>query len=249
MLINSKTFKKNPSKRFVGFEMECLAKDRPKKYIEYGRVGEDGSIEPECSEEDDLVGFEFKSCPANGDALLSLIDQVHKKVFKETNAICNESCGFHVHLDMKGTSLTQKANIRNWWKLFQPVFYSFVATHRHENFYCQWIREDIPYECWKNDRDHSLNIVALYDHGTYEVRLHEGTTNKTEIKNWILLLISFFDTFQNIKLTDTRKKHIQKFTKKGLRRFFFIQLMLPRALRNYFNWRTNSYGKSRLRRV
>lgn len=245
--IRAKTFKKNKSNRLVGFELECIGdrypdEDRYGKYksIEkFGWIDEDCSIEPN---DEDEVGFEFKSNPSNGDDLLELISNINKKILKPVKAYSNWSCGFHVHLDVRSMSKEEKKNIRDWWIYLQPMFFSLVKSERKDCGYCDEVYRDISFTQWYDERL-SLNIGAESSHGTYEVRIHHGTTHSREIRNWILLLIRFFDTFQHLSLNENRKYFLTRCSTEQKLKFFFLQTRCPQSLRKYYRKKFTLYQK------
>lgn len=235
--IHSGTFELNKSHRFVGFEIEGFSEDFTKDdNIEpsLGEVVDDFSIRPDYGEV-----FEFRSRPANGDSLLDYINTVGE-FLSSINADTNSSCGLHVHLDVSGESVIRKRRIRRWWLAFQPLLYKFVAPSRRGNGYCRYVL-DHDYRSWYNDRGQSLNIQAIDRHGTYEVRIHHGTTDSNEITQWVLLMLSFFDTFSKIPLTKERLREIMDFSTEELTKFFWLQLDVPPNLNKYFTKKMVEY--------
>ncbi len=237
--IQSETFEVNKSRRYVGFEVEGYSAD----FTDNDSVSEDlGEVVDDCSissGDDYSYPFEFRSRPANGDALLDYINEVGAWL-DDINADANSSCGLHVHMDMSGNSQIEKRRIRRWWLAFQPLLYQMVNKYRRRNCYCEWIDSD-NYRAWIDNRGYGLNIQAIGKHGTYEVRIHHGTTDRKEIRNWILLMLSFFDTFSKIPLTRERLQHIKNFTNDELTAFFWLQLTVPSGLKDYFTEKIKRY--------
>ena len=248
--IDSKTFDLNPYSRTVGYEIEFFARSSHISEIQsaisdLGDFHSDGSIRPGFGE-----GMEFASYPANGDNLFRNIQIVTETLNKYAAGV-NTSCGLHVHLHVAKMNNTQRANIRNWWCIFEPIFFSIVSPSRRDNEYSQSVvrlenRGDDEYDdddrdedrdedgrTWQNTRYSALNLCALGEHGTYEVRLHQGTLNGEKIINWTRLLLEFFETFSKLELTYLRRQEVNRMSHRELMIFFFKQMNLPTMLRKY----------------
>jgi len=251
----SETFEINKSKRLVGFEIEYFGPRRPSALRELGRLHSDGSIEWEEDEEDrDCIGQEFSSHPTNGDRLFEVIDQTFTAI-RRVNGQVNSSCGLHVHLDMGKTTQLQRENIQDWWVQFEPIFFSLVDYNRAENQYTKPVQNPeykLPRadDDWQYDRYRALNIAAYSKHGTYEVRLHHATTKTERVKEWVNLLLSFFDTFQDIKFTKELDKKLNRASSRKKLIYFLNKLNMPLKTRKKFIARMHHYsGPTKRNRV
>lgn len=92
----------------------------------------------------------------------------------------NKSCGFHVHLDMRGESseaVHKRAKIVDAWLY---AMQELVPASRRTNDYCK-------FGISTRDRYHAVNYVAFSKYNTLEIRLHSGTVDYTKIIAWIRL--------------------------------------------------------------
>lgn len=216
------TFDRLTSKRRVGVELEFLTDDDDLLHSlqEYGEIKEDGSIRGNG------IAAELASHSASGDRLLDLLDALSAKVSQ--GATVNKSCGFHVHLDMGETSEVQQERIKRWWRLCEPLLWDIVAPSRAANAYCA------PYDPDSPGRYFTLNTSALKIHGTFEVRMHQGTTNPERIKAWVLFLVQFFDTLQDVPCSKVTANQVQRLSRRKQLIFFFQWLKLPLSLKKYW---------------
>ncbi len=128
---------------------------------------------------------------------------------KKYDVKVNETCGFHLHLSHK--KLHSPYTLRRLLKLWLAIEDILVATQpisRHKNRFCHRLLKGyangdtlkVPndYSARKSyvglrDRYQTINLHALYGHGTIETRLHAGTTDAKTILNWIRLITSIYD--------------------------------------------------------
>lgn len=111
-----------------------------------------------------------------------------KKAFSRIDPKVNESCGLHVHLDMRNRDrLKCFNNLVN----SQDILYSMQSSERRHNDYCR--RQNIP--DWDHGLEHHLGISsdAYQYHKTIEVRVHEGCVDANKIGNWIKILTKIVD--------------------------------------------------------
>jgi len=178
----------NKSKLFVGFELEflhCLS-DLP--FVgPFGHLKSDGSIKATAAK----GGYprEFASRIARGDTLLSQVTSVCDAL-KASQSYSNRSCGFHVHIDMRTVTASQRKQIEYWWFLYEPIFFAMVRQQRRKNTYCTSVKLEGRFRP-EHTRYQALNTSAYSKHKSYEFRLHHGTVNSTLIRKWILLLLRF----------------------------------------------------------
>lgn len=182
--------------RFVGVEIETgLSRSRTKHHRIVGipknvGIAIDGS------------GLEFILPPAN---LASLEENVRSitDTLKELGYSPNRRDGLHIHLDgrkIAGSETTQKRILLNYM-VFERVFVNMLPRWRAN---CQWCHPPSrvargDYETIKdkpqinpethkgNSKGIAINLCALEEHETIEIRWHEGTQDADDILNWIAL--------------------------------------------------------------
>lgn len=107
---------------------------------------------------------------------------------KEIGSYVNDSCGIHVHIDMRN---------RNYPVCFKnfvnslPVLVAMVPANRLASKYClQNISNDYKYSKGNSslDRRQAINPVSYGSLHTLEIRMHSGSTNATKINHWINIL-------------------------------------------------------------
>jgi hypothetical protein len=116
-------------------------------------------------------------------------------ILKKCKAYTNNTCGFHVHLDMRNRNVDKVCN--NFYSL-QNILFKMQPKHRRKNKYCmnltrevmRRINSDIKKYDWDDDdRYYSINKLAYPKQRTLEIRLHEGTINPIDIRRWVYFLI------------------------------------------------------------
>lgn len=128
------------------------------------------------------------------------------KVLQEANSYVNRSCGYHVHIDMRGRDAgTAWMNLRN----AQPLLYKMVPEERKKNRYCKPVRS----KEWDSarrsgNRYYGINARAMRQHNTLEVRLHSATLDPKKILAWVDLLLTIVD--QNVTKTVQTVKSLKK---------------------------------------
>lgn len=106
------------------------------------------------------------------------------RVLKQHRARVNDSCGLHVHLDMRSSNAKRAFhNLVN----SQRLLYSMVPSSRYENQYCR------PNQVGKAMRTYQgrywgINPSSYKKHKTIEIRLHSGTVQAEKILHWVALL-------------------------------------------------------------
>lgn len=198
--------------KYVGIEIECFSEEswdnveKMVKEMELGNLVEldnDGSIRCNCpiqyrtinnplsSEHGRAVetrcpkcrDFELKVLCKETDLRSSLIKV--GKLLRKMKAQVNDSCGLHVHLDMRSRSLMQSAD-----RLFniQDILYKSIPKKRRESHFCRKVDS---YSLMDTAHYHGINTQSAYErHQTLEVRMHEGTVDIVEIYNWVKFLIN-----------------------------------------------------------
>lgn len=144
-------------------------------------------------------------------------------VLKQCKAQVNESCGLHVHLDMRNRDFVKSAK---HLLLKQNEMFNMVPTHRKYNSYCAFndltpsgVKKRLRLNKTVNTAGlgrSAVNICAYNVHKTIEIRLHEGTTNWVEIVNWSKYLIAVCDKKKQSKgVKEYAKKRIKTFGAKA----------------------------------
>jgi len=242
----SSSFQINNSKRFVGFELEYLIPtqrdpSRIKILSKYGKVQDDGSISP--TGKIGGYGEEFASNVFSGDLLLETIDKVCESL-SNSGAKINKTCGLHVHLDMRRETEIAQENIFYAWQAFEKIFFAVTSISRRGNHFCRSIDNSRTYEIAKGmGRYNTLNVTAYDKHQTFEIRLHQSTLEPTNIKNWVMFLIRFFDTYSKIKMTRERIIELTKMSDRELLLMLFSQIKMPFGLKKYIMKRIERFNK------
>lgn len=202
--------KKPTNKRanYVGVEMEMCTKLPvaelttlllKHKLDRYCTIAGDGSIETTSEHEFDL---ELKIL-AKESEIEKVITKVCTLLNKDNRADVNESCGLHVHLDMRNRNVEEAFR-----KLYdvQDDMEHYVDSSRLENDYC--MRNGIPrfnYYAEGSSRYYTINATAYRKFKTLEVRLHDGTLSSIRINKWIKFLLTTVKQKSKIKQAIKRK--------------------------------------------
>lgn len=155
-----------------------------------------------CKTDCSVEGMEFFSAILRGNGGLAAIDRICKFA-KDNSWEVDYRCGYHLHLDIRGeTEETRKAIIAAY-RLTYEVWAALVDPERIHRSYCKPSRwdivdlngdgnnpryanvRDLKDFCGCMDRYEWFNLYAYLAHNTFEVRLHQGSLNAQEIKNWI----------------------------------------------------------------
>jgi len=193
---------------YIGLELECFAPiDRRalakklKKFAAYIEIKDDGSIEidddlideqlcdcgdPEC--EDVIRDSNWQSyeiCVLVPESEMRMVIPELLSVLKKIDTRTNDSCGMHVHLDMRNRNT--ETVFHNLAK-YQDILFSLVDSSRLDNTYCRKV--DTNY--FDEEREDHYNAIsgkhAYNRRRTFEVRIHHGSVNETEIMAWLDLL-------------------------------------------------------------
>jgi hypothetical protein len=175
---------------YIGIEVECFSPLGEIDVLElvlahdledHINITDDGSIDPDNGES----SYEFRILSTEKE--LPTVFKKLKAFFKEGKFNTNETCGLHVHLDMRNRNVN-----KCYEKLlkFQHIIFPLVDHSRWINEYCGWST--------KNNKEYrrmtAINYTAYDKHKTIEVRLHQGTTNVRAIENWVKLLLKAIES-------------------------------------------------------
>lgn len=203
--------KKPTNKRanYVGVELEMCTKLSDAelttlliqhKLDRYCTLSGDGSIDTTTEHPLDL---ELKIL-AKESEIEKVITKVCKLLNTDNRADVNDSCGLHVHLDMRNRKVED-----SFKKLYevQDKMETFVDDTRLGNDYC--MRNSVPrfsYYANGSSRYYTINAMAYKKFKTLEVRLHDGTLNSTRINKWIKFLLTTVK--QKSKVSKTIKQKV-----------------------------------------
>jgi|WetSurMetagenome_2_1015567.scaffolds.fasta_scaffold01858_22 hypothetical protein len=193
-----------------------------------------------------INGMEFVSPVLRGDRGLA---EVRKfcRLAKRYNFQIDNTCGFHLHVDMTDLTETQRKSVAYAYRLTLTLWQHLVHRNRWSNQFCHrpdYAPEDIltarnfrDFEDWQS-RYHFINLRAYHEHHTYEMRGYQGTLNAVEICNWVKVHLRFVE-FVKDKTPDELRLlfgvNLRK-SKKNMRKIFGVRLS------NYYSklWRENA---------
>jgi hypothetical protein len=152
-------------------------------------------------------GMEFVSPAMHGnDGYDSVIDFASK--MDRNGCEVDDSCGYHVHIDLSDTSKEQRKVIALAYHYTRKVWSKFVDRSRRDTYYARyssdsqhasegdWDRDKIMAGDDKprgRDRYCWLNWSAFDRHSTVEVRSHEATCDGRAVINWVKAHTKFVD--------------------------------------------------------
>lgn len=211
-------------KNYLGIEIECFTPLQEGEVMElllsydlekYVDVGEDGSIEPDNGE----CEYELRVLVPENE-LTSVMKKLGK-FFKKGRFKVNDTCGLHVHIDMRHRDVEKCYN-----KLlkFQDILFGVVNKDRWNSEYCNYSTINS-----QGSRFTAINRVSYEKHRTLEVRLHQGCVDVKKIQNWIKLLLKAI-TYKSIPAVESkadvlkfirRDKKIQSYVKKEFKESWF----------------------------
>jgi hypothetical protein len=168
--------------------MESLADAKLGRYV---HIKSDGSLRPTETHRN-CVELTVLAEEGMIKQVISSLCEVLRK--KRIDAIANNSCGLHVHLDMRNRDA---ALCYNNLYYTQNIITGMVPANRREKDNAEAARfcrtnesPDIKKQVQVGDRYRVINPLALSQHKTLEVRVHSGSTNAMKINNWIDVLLS-----------------------------------------------------------
>jgi len=177
---------------YIGVEIECYIKgshkDLAKQFLSY-----DMSLKDKITIKGDGSLRRQEGETSTELAILDTEEGINKTlkniqaVLDNNNTRIDDSCGLHVHLDMRNK--IAELCFHNLVKM-QNIFYKMQPGKREENQYCRKTRSTNIFKII-NERERYLGInpLSLENHQTLEIRLHEGTYKAKEINNWIVFLL------------------------------------------------------------
>lgn len=249
-----------------GIELECyIDSTKHEEFVAFARkygyeVGWDCTIKATGYSKS---GMEIK---CNGAKTYTQLDRSLAKLgtkLKKYDVQANKSCGYHLHMSNK--RFFNKLNIERivkTWLAVEDILYATQPAERQNSTYCK--RKLYEYasvnhvklpqgksrlvnELARYDRYYSLNLASLYKHGTIEIRLHQGTTDKEQVIQWVKLMRHIFDYaldkgYDSKKVDELFKEEISD----AKIQHAWELLGLPEPLANYFTKRIRKQLFARL---
>ena len=150
-------------------------------------------------------GGEFNSPILFGDDGLTICEDFCDNATR-MGFVAGRKTGFHLHCDMREESVCSFKNTVLAYHYTYPFWKGTVSNLRRVNDTCAQHRynaDDIQgapngieeYKDWAANwtRYTWINIDSWDWHGSLEIRLHEGTSDKKDVINWILAHLRFID--------------------------------------------------------
>lgn len=143
-------------------------------------------------------GFELVSPPMDfNDDTFAAIRNICT-ILQDAGCGVNQSCGFHVHIEVAQLAAKHVANIYNRYRKFQYKINNFLSRDRRNNTYCRAAQSDlVPADTiadlarQRPDRYATVNLQSFIKYGTIEFRQHQGTINASDIISWVKFLRDF----------------------------------------------------------
>jgi hypothetical protein len=145
-------------------------------------------------------------------------------------------------LDATNLDETQRTRIKNWWIAFEKLFFDMVEFDRRNNSYCAPLGH---YTSDRGDRYRALNMLAYESHKTLEVRMHHGTVKADEIISWIRILLWFFESAKDNRISLTRARTISRLPYRELRTRLITEFAPPRPILKLIAKRLKRYQSER----
>jgi hypothetical protein len=146
---------------------------------------------------------------------IETIQEIVRKL-RAAGAIANASCGIHVHVDASPHNANTLRNITNIMASKEDLIYKALQVNvARERSYCKKVEqsfleelnckkpktlEDVSriwyngndgrHQHYHNSRYHCLNLHSVFQKGTIEFRLFNGTTHAGKIKAYIQLCLA-----------------------------------------------------------
>ena len=143
---------------------------------------------------------------------IEVIQKIVRKLRKEGHAKVNSSCGIHIHIDASRHDARSLRNITNIMYSKEDLIYKALQVEvSREHRFCQKVEESFIQKLnrskpkdlnklkslwyngdtyrsqshYDNSRYHALNLHSVFQKGTIEFRLFNGTLHAGEIKSYI----------------------------------------------------------------
>jgi hypothetical protein len=157
-------------------------------------------------------GMEFVSPILGGDLGLDHLEALLSAA-EERDFQVGDDCGLHIHLDMSEETPIQIRHVAYAYLMTYGVWRGLVSEYRARDCtYCQAPRmtpnairtQRSPIRNYLRDtpRYSGINFHALDNHGTFEIRLHDGTLDYQEIAYWVMAHTRFIDAVRDMRYAD-----------------------------------------------
>ena len=181
---------------------------------------EDGSLQ-------DGIEFICKE-PLKGGLLADAISGLHRAINSRREIKATQRCGVHIHCDVRNYTASEIMNTLLVYMVFERAIYSYVSPTRYKNTFCRPLSSSdfrstltALLESFINESDEDklehllrlvdegridkyagLNLRTIQNYGSFEFRMHEGTTDIINLLHWINILHSIMDMGKNIPVAD-----------------------------------------------
>lgn len=190
--IDGTTFDDCISHRRYGVEIECIdASDSSYSNNTAFQSKYDSSVAS--------GGCEFVSPILCGDKGFEELRKMCK-ILSSNYADTNDSCGLHIHIDLTDFDDSDLARLFYFVQLLEPIARKFVPNSRNRNEFCNSSIEGMDFETkYENGFFKGLQRYSAYNFQSYnfrktlEIRLHQGTIDYDEIRNWVSLHLAIVD--------------------------------------------------------
>jgi hypothetical protein len=139
------TFRRNPSHRYIGVEIEISDVDKEigdgLEFMIYeigDETAKDSSIRSYWHNKKGLkfLPLEIRMAPSAGDAFLSHCKLV-QNALKFTKATSNSSCGLHIHVDARDLTDIDLTRLIVLWSRIEKSMFSLVKPERMASWHCK----------------------------------------------------------------------------------------------------------------
>lgn len=198
---------------YVGIEVEMLGtkdiESMKKEFIKaklhkHVNIGTDGSVRTDKSGQ---YAMELRIIVKESERV-DVLTRIFQ-VLKDTKATVNDSCGTHVHIDMRNRDVE-----KCYYNLFkvQSLMLATQPEKRRKNSYCKPNeRATLKVEEFEQqDRYRLINVQAYRKLKTIEIRLHQGTVDLKDITAWINFLVAVASKTDKIKSAVETVKELQE---------------------------------------
>lgn len=206
----------------VEVEMENAA-DVARQEFKYWRVEGDGSLRNNGHE---LVLIQ----PLGGADLVAAIDELHTKVAAcRVQPDMSDRTSVHVHIDARNMEQTQLATFLMLYVIFEKQLFRIGGENRWGNIFCfpvsyaqqlvslmgaltsgseRAFADDLHRMAGNVQRYAALNMVSMLQYGSIEIRIHEGTWDKRELTEWLLILSRLYTASLTIESLPSLHRNI-----------------------------------------
>ena len=180
---------------------------------------------------------------------IETIQELVRKL-REAGALANSSCGIHVHIDASPFDARTLRNITNIMAAKEDLIYKALQVSvARQNRWCkpveEWFLEELNQkkpgtleevrhiwyngasrqrDHYDNSRYHCLNLHSVFQKGTVEFRLFNGTTHAGKIKAYIQLCLAI--GAQALNQTSASRRKTQTTNEKYTFRTWLLRLGL-----------------------